>query len=148
MNKVLSALLVFLCSGFLSQTTLAENSTRVSGFTIHHNAVTTDFLTPDVAKAYNIRRSENRAMLNISVVKDVAGTTGKPVTAKVTAKSTNLLTQTQDIPLREVKEGEAVYYIGEFPVANRANLTFDIEVIPEGQSQSHKVKFSQEFYTQ
>jgi len=130
----------------LSQPTLAENSTKIPGYTIHHNAITTDFLTPEVAAAYSLRRSKNRGMLNVSIVKEVPGTTGKSVTAKVKVKATDLLGKTQEITMRDIRESDAIYYIGEFPVANGTKLYFDIEVTPEGADRSYTAKLIQEFF--
>ena len=126
---------------------LAENSTRIPGYTIHHNALTTDSLPPQVANAYDIRRSKNRAMLNVSVIKDVPGTTGQPVGAAVKVVAKNLMGQGRDIPMREIREGEAVYYIGDFLVSNREQLRFELEVTPEGERVAHTASLTQEFHT-
>lgn len=131
----------------LSTTLLAENSTSIPGYTIHHNALLTSDLLPDVAKSYNIRRSNNRAMLNVSVIKDVAGTTGKPVVAKVTATGKNTRGQIRNIPMREIKEAGAVYYIGDFLVENLEIVDFTIQVTPEGESQTHTATIQQQFFT-
>ena len=126
---------------------MAENSTKIPGYTIHHNALTTDSLPPQVANAYDIRRSKNRAMLNVSVIKDVPGTTGKPVGAAVKVVAKNLIGQGRDIPMREIREGEAVYYIGDFLVSNREQLRFEMEITPEGERRAHAASLIQEFHT-
>ena len=131
----------------LSATSIAENSTSVPGYTIHHNALLTSELLPDVAKAYNIRRSTNRAMLNVSIIKDVAGTTGEGVTAKVTATGKNTRGQVRNIPMREIKEESAVYYIGDFLVENQETVDFTIQVTPEGESKTHTATIQQQFFT-
>ena len=125
----------------------AENSTKIPGYTIHHNALTTDTLLPEVASAYNIRRSKNRALLNVSVIKDVPGKTGESVTAKVEARAKNLRGQVRDIPMREIKEGDAVYYIGDFLVENQETINFQISVTPNGESSSHTATLEQQFFT-
>ena len=126
---------------------LAENSTKVPGYTIHHNVLTTDVLTPTVARTYQIRRSKNRAMLNVSVVRDVPGTTGQSVSADVQAVAINLMGQRQQLPMREIREGDAVYYISDFLVANRERLNFDLAVKPEGSNEVFAAKLSEEFFT-
>ena len=126
---------------------LAENSTRVSGYTIHHNAFTTELLSPTVANTYKIRRSKNRGMLNVSVVKDVPGGVGKPVAATVTAVARNLIGQSRPIELREVREGDAVYYIGDFLVSNRELLNFELEVQPAGSDVKQVARLTHEFHT-
>jgi hypothetical protein len=131
----------------LSTTLIAENSTSIPGYTIHHNALLTSDLEPDVAKSYGIRRSTNRAMLNVSIIKDVAGTTGEPAAAKVTATGKNTRGQIRNIPLREIKETDAIYYIGDFLVENHETVDFTIEVTPEGESQTHTATIQQQFFT-
>ena len=125
----------------------ADNSTKVPGYTIHHNAVTTDALSAEVASAYDIRRSTNRALLNVSVIRDVPGTTGRAVPATVTATATNLMGQKREVPLREVREGEAIYYIGDFLVGHREVLNFEVSVTPAGDSRTHKARLTQDFFT-
>ncbi len=131
----------------LGTASMAENSTSIPGYTIHHNAILTSDLLPDVAKSYNIRRSTNRAMLNVSVIKEVAGTTGEPVTAKVSATGKNTRGQIRNIPLREIKETGAVYYIGDFLVENQETVEFTIEVTPTGESKTHTATIKQQFFT-
>ena len=123
----------------------AENSTKIPGFTIHHNVISTDFLAPNIASAYRIIRSKNRGMLNISVIKDVAGTTGKPVMARVSARVVNLLGQSRHIQLREIREGEAIYYIGDFIIPDNNNLIFVLDVMPEGVKRAYTAKLEHQF---
>lgn len=127
---------------------VAENATHIPGYTIHHNALTTDTLSPQVAKAYNIQRSKSRGMLNVSVVKDQAGSLGQPVKAKVEARATNLSGQSREIDLREISDGDAIYYIGDFRVANQETLNFKLQVEPQGAGGTYSAKLSQQFFTE
>ena len=111
---------------------------------MHFSAQLTDQLPADIAQIYNIVRSKNRAMLNVSVIEEGTGT---PVTAAVTVKTQNLTGQLKTVTMREIREQEAIYYIGETPVANRETLIFDISVVPEGKSSASDVRFKREFYT-
>ena len=131
----------------LSTIALAENSTSVPGHTIHHNAFTTDTLTPAITKLYRIQRSKNRGMLNVSVVKDAEGTLGKSVSADVKATATNLSGQLKEIEMREIKDGNAVYYIGDFRVTDQETLIFVIEVKPQGDSETFTATLTQQFFT-
>lgn len=140
--RLLTAILVLLTSSAV----FAENSTRVDGYTIHHNIITTDFLSDDVARGYGIIRSKNRAMLNVSVIKDEEGTTGTPVSADIKANMTNIYGQQRGLNLREVHEADAIYYIGTFLVRNGETLNFHIDVKPEGESKYSPAAFSEEFF--
>ncbi|WP_456374659.1 DUF4426 domain-containing protein [Thiolapillus sp.] len=139
----LSLLALILSSGFV----LAENSTRIGGYTIHHNAFLSNELSPEMASRYNIRRSPNRALINISIIRNVPGTTGTPVTAQVKVTSHNLRGQVRTIPVREIKEQGAVYYIGEFLVENQESVTFSIEAIPNGETRVLHASLKQQFFT-
>ena len=131
----------------MTTVTLAENATHADGYTIHHNAFLTSELSPEMASRYGIRRSSNRGMINISIIKEVPGTTGKAVTAKVTVTARNLRGQVRNIPLREVKEENAVYYLGDFLVENQEQITFNIEVVPEGTHKPLYATLKQQFFT-
>ena len=45
-----------------------ENSQSFGNLEVHYNALRTDELTPDVARAYGIERSGNRVLLNVSLL--------------------------------------------------------------------------------
>jgi len=92
----------------------AENITKFGDYVIHHTALPTDVLLPKVAKAYKIKRSKNRGMLNIVVQHN-----GKGVAAKVTGTGTNLNSQLKHLQFREIKEGDVIYYISSFRVTNK-----------------------------
>jgi hypothetical protein len=83
-------------------------------------------------------------MLNVSVIESASGA---PVAAKVTVKTVNLTGQLKNVVMRKIQEQEAVYYIGETPVANRETLVFDISVTPEGVDQASDIRFKRQFYT-
>jgi hypothetical protein len=133
------ALLAPLCA-------VAENSTSAGGFTIHYNAFTTSTLTPEVAKAYGIKRSKHRAMLNVSLIKEEKGTPGRSVSGRVEVKTRILTGQSVPLPMREIKEQNAVYYIGELPVQNGEKVVFGIEATPEGTTETFVINMEQQFF--
>jgi len=144
-NVLISALLSMI---LFSRPAGAEQSQTFGDNTIHYNAINTEMLDPTVAKAYGITRSKNRALLNISVLKNQIGTTVQPVKAKVTATATNLSAQMRTIKIRELEDAGAIYYIGEVPIHNEETLEFDIQVQPEGGEETYKLKYQQQFFTE
>ncbi|MBT3047278.1 MAG: DUF4426 domain-containing protein [Candidatus Thiodiazotropha sp.] len=124
----------------------AENSTTVPGFTIHHNAIPSASLEPAIARQYGIQRSKYRGMLNVSVIKSVEGTTGQSSEAVILAKANNIRGQLISIPMRKIIEGDAIYYIGEFRIADQETLNFEIQVQPKGETRYYSAKLSQDFY--
>lgn len=122
----------------------ADSALDTGNYVIHYNALSTDLLDPQVAKAYGIKRSKNRGMLNVAVVrKDSA--TGKAVPASVSASATNLNGQLLNIDLRKVTDQNAIYYIGEFAVSNGETLDFTVSVKPEGGDE-RVIEFRQAFF--
>ncbi|KFN43428.1 DUF4426 domain-containing protein [Arenimonas oryziterrae] len=139
-------LFLILLVALLGLPTLAGAQSVSSGdITVHYSAIPTTTLTPAVARQYGITRSASRALVNIAVRK------GKPgadvaVPSRVTATVTNLNGQRQEMTLREVKEGDAVYYLGETRINGNETLTFEIEVRPQGRSEPIRASFRQEFF--
>jgi hypothetical protein len=156
-----SALLIFLpllvllsaCGGPTDSTQIPEAQAAGDTFAdigdhvVHFSAQSTDQLPPAVAKQYNIVRSKNRAMLNVSVLRESDNT---PVSATVTVNTVNLTGQLKNVTMRKIEEpGDilAIYYIGDTTVANREVLVFDISVTPEGVDQVSRVRFKRQFYS-
>ena len=80
------------------------------------------------------------------MVRKADGTLGQPVAANVTALVANDTGQVKDSSVREVREGQSVYYIADFAVANGETLVFNIDVTPAGESVSHSLRFTRTFY--
>ena len=120
------------------------SSSEIGNHVVHFSAQLTEQLPPEVARAYDILRSKNRAMLNVAILEAASG---KPVTAQVEVKTVNLTGQMKNVVMRKIQEQEAIYYIGETAVANQETLIFDITVTPEGSEESATVRFKRQFYT-
>ena len=122
----------------------AASDVDIGDYVVHFNAQSTDLLSPDVARALNIVRSKNRAMLTVSVLEEGSGAS---VLAEITVRTVNLAGQLKNVTMRKVPEQEAIYYIGETGIANRETLTFNISITPEGQTRTSDVSFTREFYS-
>jgi len=134
--KPIALMLALLAAPAWAQSPLARD-----GYEVHYSAIPSTSLAPEVARQYAITRSDNRALLNIAVRRD-----GRALAAAVTGSATNLTGQRQALAVRQVREGDAIYYLAEPRVAARETLDFDLSVVPEGSSASIPVKFRQEFF--
>ena len=141
LQSILGLLLVAIAAG-----AQAESFTDVGDYVIHYNALPTDLLDRTIARNYGITRSKSRGMLNVAVLKKLAGTPGMPVEARVSAYSTNLNAQINEFEMREIREQNAIYYIGEFNVRNEETLTFTITVSPEKNTPPRTVTFERQFF--
>ena len=144
MNK--ASLAIILSGALFTGAAPAENSASFGDYTIHYNALSTNSLSPEVAKAYGIRRSGSRGMINIAVRKKSAGGSDSAVTAKVRATMRNIHAQVSSLNMQKIQEEKSIYYISDFKVTNAEPQRFNIEVVPDGAA-LRKIEFSQTFYT-
>ena len=115
-------------------------------FEVHYNAVRTDQLTPDVARAYAIERSGNRVLLNVSMLAKSPDGRTTPADGSVKATAYNLNGQLKNLEMRRVQEGSSVYFIGEVGISGNEILVFDIDATPRDGSGAYTVKFKREFF--
>jgi len=140
-------LLTLLALTFIAPATaLAERSQTFGDIEVHFNAISTDELTPDVAKSYKLDRSKNRGLVTVAVLKKNKLGVGQPVKAEVSASATNLSSQLSSLTMREVQEGNAIYYLGDFRVSPPDTVTFAIKVKPQGESKTHNIEFKQQYF--
>ena len=124
----------------------SEPTHQVFGdFEVHFNALRTDQLTPEVARAYGIERSANRVMLNVSLLRRDADGRTSPVDGTVTATARNLNGQLKDLTMRRITEGTSVYFIGEVGISGTEILVFDIEAVPAGAPSAYAMQLKREF---
>lgn len=117
-------------------------------YAIFFNALTTDLLTPEIARAYEIVRSNRRILLNVVALRKEAGTPGVPVVAEIQVKVTNLTGQLKQLLLRRVGEDQAIYYIGDLPFSDGEVLIFELAITPEGRTEPlETIRFQRQFYS-
>ena len=138
-------LLAAVCLSSIAAVSHAEISQEFGAIKIHYNALTTDQLLPEVARAYKIERSKTRGMVTMSVLKQNSVGVSTPVPAKLTVYATNLNQQLANIEMREIKEGTAIYYLGEFRVTPPDTLKFTTTIEVAGEPKREMV-FTQKFY--
>jgi len=148
--------LLVACGGPGENATIPEaqpagaSSADIGAHVVHFSAQTTDQLPPEIASLYNIVRSKNRAMLNVSVIREADGIA---VTAEVSVITKNLAGQLKNITMRRIDEPgvqdepDSIYYIGETAVANREMLSFDMSIKPEGIDKAAEVRFRRQFFS-
>ena len=128
-------------------------------YEIHFSAFNTTFLSPEIAKAYNITRSGKYVVVNISVHKinepnkstqahkSYGCCKNQAVKAKVTGTKGNLMSQKTKLVFREVIEGDAIYYLAEIKITDSEYLNFDLQVTPEDkQTPLPRIKANKIFY--
>ena len=118
---------------------LAERKYSFDDLDVHYSAFNSSFLQPEIAAAAGLTRAGNQGVLNIAVLK-----AGKPITATVSGQVRNLMGQITNLSFRQVREGEAVYYLAQFPVGEET-LSFTVNVQSAGGPRN-SFSFNQEFF--
>ena len=142
--KSLRNLVLLLCA-LVARAALAEEQT-FGDYTIHYQAVNSTFLTPEIAEQYGIVRSDNGAFLNIAVLRNETDGSTTPVTAMLSGIKHNLLQQSETLEFREIREGEAIYYISQFKFSNAEIVRFTLEISPEGREPGHAIEWNTQLY--
>lgn len=141
MKRLLASL--FLCS--IAAVSHAEISQKFGSLEVHYNALTTNELQPEVARAYKIERSKTRGMVTMSVLQKNKMGVLAPVPAKLTVYATNLTQQLSNIEMRKIQEGHAIYYLGDFRVTAPDTLRFTATIEVQGEPK-HEMVFTQKFF--
>jgi hypothetical protein len=139
-----------LCMLMLLALAFAHNaraqSQRFGDYTVHYIAVNSTFIRPEIAQQYGIERNRRGAFLNIAVLKHAADGSTTPVTAAITGGRSNLMQQSSKIDFKEVREGEAIYYLGQFVFSNAELLRLSVEVQPEHSGDTHRIEWTTTLY--
>lgn len=132
-------------AGIQPAQTSGESFKTAGEYEMHYNAVRSDQLTAEVARAYGIERSKNKVLLNISVLhKTTDGTT--PSDAAIAVIARNLNGQLKDVQLRRIAETAATYYIGEVAFSGAETLVFEIKATPAGSVAPIEATLTREFF--
>ncbi len=145
-TRVMTLVVILMIAALALMDARAQQAEQFGDFSIHYNTLNTNLLDPQTASAYDIQRSGTRALLNIAVLRsDDEGDI--PVTARINVTAVNLASQRRDIEMREVRDQDAIYYIGTFRFRQEETLNFRISVSPEGHARApHEFTFRQQFY--
>lgn len=124
----------------------AEQSQKVGNYSIHYSAFNSTFLTPAIAKSYGIKRSGYSGVVNISVLdSSIKGSPAVPV--EISGIANNLLDARIELKFKEIREGDAIYYIAQIPYRDDQLINFSI-ALKYGSKLNTQIKFKQKFYVE
>ncbi len=119
----------------------AEQMERLGPYEAHYVVVNTTFFNEEVAARYDLVRGRDRALVNLSFLDD----TGTPIAVSLQGTVKNLLSQEETLDFREVREGEAIYYLAEIRHTDRDTLRFRVQVTtPDGETR--ELAFQQQMF--
>lgn len=113
---------------------------------VHYVVFNSTFMTPQIARSYGLKRNESIATVNISVLD--RSSVGKPaMPAGIKGSAKNLIGQIKTLDFKEIKEGDAIYYLAQFSITNEERYQFTIDV-DAGMKGRGPISFTQQLYTE
>ncbi len=145
--SVFTAVFLLITGAVLSGQAQAQRSEQFGPYELHYNVVNTTFIEPAVAATYGITRGKDRAIINLALRRH--GDDGSFTTPmRLEGTTRDLLMRSQPLAFREIREGDAVYYIAEFSFINEEWRIFDIEFGPQDAERTYTFEFKHQVYWQ
>lgn len=132
------SLLFALLSSFAAT---AEQKQQLGNWDVHYMLMPTTLLDADVAKNYQLSRSRNYQLLNISVLNS---RDQQAQQVELSGSATNLAGQRQQLAFKPIKEGAALYYLAG--VEARSEQKISIELTIRQGNETQILKFTQDVY--
>lgn len=101
-----------------------KEAVRNGDLEMHCVAMASNELTPEAAREFNVVQDPQRAVLLVTVFRHLGPGRTETQPAQVFAGAINSRNSLSNIPVREVKRGDAVYYLGEFRITPPDTLRF------------------------
>lgn len=133
-------LLAAIFSVFAVSISAGEFSKTQGDYTVYYNVFNSTFISQKVARQYQLVRSPESFLLNISIRKKQADGSEQEHPAKVKAYTNDLMRHHQ-LSFREIKEPGAIYYLADVPVKYTETLKFHISVMPLNSQEQIDIEF-------
>lgn len=125
----------------LSFAATAEQKQQLGNWDVHYMLMPTTMLDAEVAKNYQISRSRNYQLLNISVLNSKDQQAQQ---VELSGTATNLAGQRQQLTFKPVKEGAALYYLAGVEARSEQKITIELSIRQGNENQV--LKFTQDVY--
>jgi hypothetical protein len=127
---------------------IAEQTWRLGDHVAHANAVRTDFLAQEVADKFEIERSNEKALVTISVQKGDGSTPAEPVEAEVRVTATWPSDAAEQVPMRMHRTDDGnLYYLGVLPIRDHEPVSLEFAIAPEPRGKAYRFGFERYFFT-
>ncbi|ROT94740.1 DUF4426 domain-containing protein [Marinobacter sp. R17] len=147
MNRYMARLqlVLALCAALLlgSGAARAGQFEQFGDYQVHYSIFPSSFLSAEVASRYDIVRSQSIGIVNVSILR--LGEQGRlePVSGQVEGQVVNDIQQRRILGFRRISEGDAVYYIAQFPFSEGELLTFELQANAPGAPGNMPVRVAQ-----
>lgn len=134
---------IMLC---LSQVARADQFKDFGAYQMHYSIIPTSLLNAQVAKQYDLVRSQAVGIVTVSLLKKQENGTLHAVNGQVQGQVANDIQQRNTLGFRRITEGESVYFIAEFQFREGDLLTFNITANAPGDQDDMPLRVSQTLF--
>lgn len=114
-------------------------------YIVYYNTLNANFITPEIAKKYQIQHGSHNGLLNVAVHrKNPNG--DKPVIARITGQANPSNGQPQPLSFQMINEGNYIYYLAEVIISNQSLMEFELRIAPNPTTPPIKLTFSHNFF--
>lgn len=138
--KALIQLVIF-CLALATGQVSAEQKKQLGNWDVHYILMPTTLLDAEIARQYQLNRSRNYQLLNISVL---ASDNQQAQQVELSGSAVNLAGQRQTLTFRPVKDGKALYYLAGVEARSEQQMTIHVTIRQGDQQQ--ELQFSQDVY--
>ncbi|WP_372609285.1 DUF4426 domain-containing protein [Halomonas sp.] len=125
----------------------AQQFELIDQYQIHYSAVSTRFLSEDVARTHGIQRHPAMALLNVSVLEEREDGSTRPVTASVDGHIGGLAGYDgTPLTFRSLRIGDTPSQVAVFRIYEDEPMRFDLRVRYDRNAEPAEVSFIQRFY--
>ncbi|XGA79544.1 DUF4426 domain-containing protein [Halomonas sp. CH40] len=126
----------------------AQQYTQVGDYQIHYSAISTDFLSPEVAQTYGIQRSVGLGLVNVSVLQEQEDGSMAPVSASIEGSVGELSGSSSEESLRfkTMRENDTINQISTFTLRHDEPMRFVLDVRYDRNAEPETVSFVERFY--
>lgn len=124
-----------------------EQTWQLGNYVAYANAVRTDFLTQEVADRFDIERSNEKALITVSVQTADGSAPRDSVEADVRVTANRPSNSAERVEMRTHRADDDIYYLGVFPIRDREPISFDIAVTPASADETYRFVFKRYFFT-
>mgnify|MGYP000016931512 CR=1 FL=1 len=125
----------------------AQQYAQVGDYQIHYSAISTDFLTPEVAQAYGIQRSVGLGLVNVSVLEEQEDGSTVPVSANIDGSVGELSGSDEEtMRFRTVRENDTINQISTFTLRHDEPMRFALDVRYDRNAEPETISFVERFY--
>lgn len=117
---------------------------QIGDYVVHYQARSAVRINADLARRHGLTRAPGQAVITVAAIDRHSGAA---VTADVQAHAMTGDGRMHRVHLREVRDADAILYLGELSIPQAGSVEFELQVRPGDEPAPHNIHFRRDFAT-